>query len=142
VGGEGREGFVTRVAGEGGERGTGLQDSGVGDGREGSGAEEGLDEGGEGGKGVGVGLALVAWIPQGLAAVLNKVKFSFGVVASRLGLGFRPLGHALLLSSTSLGLVLGFRLSGLEFRLSVKASTQIRIHAIHMSTGLMCDFNH
>ena len=89
VGGEGREGFVTRVAGEGGERGTGLQDSGVGDGREGCGAEEGLEEEGGGVKGVGVGLALVAWIPQGLAAVLNKVKFSLGLVASRLGLGFR-----------------------------------------------------
>ena len=88
-GGEGREGFVTRVAGEGGERGTGLQDSGVGDGREGCGAEEGLEEEGGGVKGVGVGLALVAWIPQGLAAVLNKVKFSLGLVASRLGLGFR-----------------------------------------------------
>jgi hypothetical protein len=62
-GGEGREGFVTRVPGEEGERGTGLQDSGAGDGREESAAEEGLEEGG-GSKGVGVGLALVAWKPQ------------------------------------------------------------------------------
>ena len=76
-GGEGREGFVTRLAGVHRAPGSGPdEDAGAGGAQEGSGGgEEKGGEGEEGGvQGVGVGLALVAWKPQGLAAVLNKVQ--------------------------------------------------------------------